>query len=100
MRTVRVGNGRVYDVPTSFNEGAEMIIKEMALRNDRGRNLALNAVCARVAYGLFNKDGLIADPTDALAYLMERICIRQGAGLDKPLKSDESDKTSQDQGTR
>jgi hypothetical protein len=93
MRTVRIGNGRVYDVPTSFNEGAEMIIKEMALRNDRGRNLALNSVCARVAYGLYGEEMMAADPTDALAYLMERICLRQGAGLERR-------ETSEDQGAR
>jgi hypothetical protein len=93
MKTVRIGNGRVYDVPTTFDEGAEMIIKEMAMRNDRGRNLALTSVCARVAYGLFNDNGLIADPTDALAYLMERICLRQGAGLERR-------ETSEDQSAR
>jgi hypothetical protein len=87
VKTVRIGNGRIYDVPTSFNEGAEMIIKEMAMRNDRGRNLALNSVCARVAYGLYGEDFMAADPTEALAYLVQRICLRQGVGLERREKA-------------
>jgi hypothetical protein len=82
MKTVSVGNGRVYEVPTTYAEGADMITKAMGYHDGRGGNLALQSVCARVAYGLFGEKMMAADPTQALCYLLQRICQRQGAGLD------------------
>lgn len=48
----------------------------------RGQNLARLSVAARVAHGLFGERFMAADPTLALLYLLQRICIRKGAGLD------------------
>lgn len=84
MRNVRVGNGRIFEVPDTWAEGEEMITKSMRYNQGRGSNLALQATCAQVAYGLFGDAFLAADPTQALCYLMQRICEREGAGLGEP----------------
>ena len=81
MRVVRVGNGRIYDVPDTFAEGEKMITAALKGRGDRGSNLVIQAVAARVAYGLFGSEFMAADPTDALLFLLWRICERKGAGL-------------------
>lgn len=83
MKTVRVGNGRVYEVPESWAEGEKMIIKAMKYHDGRGNNLAQHGVAARVAYGLFGKQMMAADPTQALMYLIQRVCQHKGYGLDK-----------------
>jgi hypothetical protein len=41
------------------------------------------SACSRVAYGLFCDQELTADPTQALAYLIQRLCIRKGAGVER-----------------
>jgi hypothetical protein len=81
MRFVRIGNGRIYEVPETYAEGEEMIAKAMKYHDGRGGNLAVQSACARTAYGLFGDVWLAADPTQALGYLMQRICQRKGAGL-------------------
>lgn len=81
MKTVSVGNGRIYEVPTTWAEGEEIITKAMRYHEGRGSNLALQAKCAQIAYGLLCDQELTADPTQALCYLLQRICQRKGAGL-------------------
>lgn len=81
MKTVRVGNGRECLVPTSWAEGEEMLNKAMSYHDGRGHNLKLQAVCAQIAYGLFGEEMMAADPTQALCYLVRRICQRKGAKL-------------------
>ncbi len=84
MKTVRVGNGRIYEVPETWIESETMIIKAMKQHEGRGSNLVLQAIVAQVAYGMFGDAFLAADPTQALCYLMQRICARRGAGLGDP----------------
>jgi hypothetical protein len=81
MKTVRVGNGREYLVPTTWAEGEEMITKAMRYHEGRGANLATQALCAQIAFGMFGEEMTAPDPTTALAYLIQRICQRKGAGL-------------------
>ena len=81
MRIVRVNGGRIYEVPDTYAEGEEMITKALRYHEGRGSNLAIQATCARVAYGLFSEIWLSPDPTTTIAYLMQRICQRKGAGL-------------------
>jgi hypothetical protein len=59
-----------------------MITKAMRYHDKRGNNLALQATCARIAYGLLCNQELTPDPTAALCFLMQRICQRKGAGLE------------------
>jgi hypothetical protein len=51
-----------------------------AYHDRRGGNLERQSVCARVAFG---EQFMAPDPTTALIYLVQRVCERQGAGLDK-----------------
>jgi hypothetical protein len=82
MRTARFGNGREADLPDDWREGREMLVRAMNAYHDRrGGNLARMSACARVAHGLFGEQFLAADPTDALVFLMQLICEREGAGL-------------------
>jgi hypothetical protein len=83
MRTVRVDKNREIEVPDTYAEGEKMLTHALGAYHDRrGGNLARQSVAARVAHGLFGKQLMAADPTLALLYLMQRICIRRGAGLD------------------
>ncbi len=82
MKTVRVGNGRIYEVPETWAEGEAMITKAMKNHDGRGSNLVLQAVVAQVAYGMFGDKWMAADPTQALCYLVQRICQLKGAGLE------------------
>lgn len=81
MKAVRVGNGRVYDVPTTWREGEDMITHALRNIEGRGSNTVLKNTCALVAYGLFGERWLAADPTTALAFLLQHICQRKGGGL-------------------
>jgi hypothetical protein len=84
MRTVRVDKSREVDVPTSWAEGERMIANALGAYHDRrGGNLARQSAAARVAHGLFGEQFMAADPTIALLYLLQRICQRKGAGLNK-----------------
>lgn len=78
MKTVRVGNGRDYLVPSTFEEGEEMITQVMKFHDGRGGNLAIQSACARIAFGLFGAEMMAADPTQALGYLIQRICRSRG----------------------
>ena len=91
MRVVRVGNGRIYDVPDTFAEGEKMITDALKSRGDKGQNLVIQAIAARVAYGLFGAEFMAADPTDALLFLLRRICERKGAGLNYANRADQKD---------
>ena len=81
MKFVRVGNGRTYEVPETWAEGEKMLAFAYSVADVRGGNLIVQSACARVAYGLFGETWLAADPTQALNYLLQRICQRKGAGL-------------------
>jgi hypothetical protein len=83
MKMVRVDKNREVEVPTSWSEGEKMLTHALgAYYDERGQNLARLSVAARVAHGLFGQQLMAADPTLALLYLLQRICIRRGAGLD------------------
>jgi hypothetical protein len=81
MKTVRVGNGRIFDVPETWMEGEGLIAKAMRYHEGRGSNTAIKNVCAMIAFGLLCDQELTPDPTTALAFLMLRICQLKGAGL-------------------
>ena len=49
----------------------------------RGKNLARLSIASRVAYGLYGKELMAADPTLALLFLLQRVCRNKGKGLDK-----------------
>jgi hypothetical protein len=83
MRLVRVDKNREVGVPTTWAEGEAMITNALGAYYDgRGKNLARLSIAARVAHGMFGRQLMAGDPTFALLYLMQRICIRKGAGLD------------------
>jgi hypothetical protein len=83
MRLVRVDKNREVEVPENWREGERMLTNALdAYYDGRGKNLARLSVASRVAHGLFGKQLMAADPTLALLFLMQRICIRKGAGLD------------------
>lgn len=81
MKFVTVGNGRVYEVPETWAE-AEKILKHAMADHKVGCNLRVQSACARVAYGMFGARWMAADPTEALGYLMMKICQHKGAGLE------------------
>ena len=83
MRTVRVDKNREAEVPDTWVEGENMITNALGAYYDgRGKNLARLSTAARVAHGMFGQQLMAGDPTLALLYLLQRICIRKGAGLD------------------
>jgi hypothetical protein len=83
MRLVRVDKNREVEVPTTWAEGFDMLTASMNRYHDRrGGNLERASVAARVAFGLFGERFLAADPTDALVFLLQEICAREGAGLE------------------
>jgi hypothetical protein len=83
MRTVRVDKNREVEVPTTWSEVEAMIANALgSFYDDRGKNLARLSIAARVAHGMFGKQLMAGDPTLALLYLLQRICICKGAGLD------------------
>jgi hypothetical protein len=83
MRTVRVDKNREVEVPTSWHEAEKMIANALGSYYDgRGKNLARLSIAARVAHGMFGKQLMAGDPTLALLFLLQGICIRKGAGLD------------------
>jgi hypothetical protein len=77
-------NKQEAEIPETWEEAYEML--EHVMRNynsHRGGNNERLSVACRVAFGMFNRDNLIPDPTHALMFLMLKICERKGAGLDK-----------------
>jgi hypothetical protein len=86
MKFVTTGGGRnklVAEIPETWAEAEQMVTKALSYHEGRGRNVNLQSVCARIAYGLTCNQELTPDPTTALAFLIQRICIRKGAGLEK-----------------
>ena len=84
MKFVTVGRNKlICEVPDTWAEAEDMITKAMAFHDHRGSNVSIQSVCARIAYGLLCDQSLTPDPTTALAFLLQRICMRKGAGLEK-----------------
>jgi len=83
MRVLKAKRVNEAEVPETWAEAERMITAALRYHEGRGANLAINSVCARVAYGMFGERWMCADPTQALAYLMQCICQRKGAGLDR-----------------
>jgi hypothetical protein len=81
----RASNGQKHEteVPETWIEGEVMISKGMAFHNGRGGNTAQLSIAARVVYGMLGEGMMAADPTQALMYLIHKICQRKGAGLCK-----------------
>jgi len=82
MKTIRVGNGKYYEVPTDWVEAEKMLTRARFFYAGRGSNSAVLSACTRVSYGLLQGNAIAADPTEALVNLMVRICKDKGAGLD------------------
>lgn len=84
MKCVAIGkNARIADIPETWAEAEAMVNKALRQASGRGRNGEIQSVCARIAYGLTCNQSLTADPTTALAYLIQRICQRKGVGLER-----------------
>ena len=84
MKLVRVDKNREAEVPVTWIEAEAMITNALGAYYDgRGKNLARLSVAARVAHGMFGKAFMAADPTLALLYLLQKVCQRKGAGLDR-----------------
>jgi hypothetical protein len=86
MKFVSVGRNKKIEIeiPETWAEGETMLTQALGpYYDERGRNIMRLSIAARVAYGLFGEKFLAADPTTALLYLLQRICIRKGAGLEK-----------------
>lgn len=84
MKSVAIGkNAVVCDIPETWAEAETMINAAIRKANGRGRNIEITSACARIAYGLTCNQQLTPDPTAALAFLIQRICRRKGAGLER-----------------
>lgn len=84
MKAVVVGkNANVADIPETWAEAETMINKAIRQASGRGRNSEIMSVCSRIAYGLTCNRQMTPDPTTALAYLIQRICQKKGAGLER-----------------
>lgn len=84
MRMVRVDKNRGVEVPETWREGERMITEALGpYYDDRGQNVMRLSIAARVAHGMFSERWLSPNPTTTLLYLLQNICQRKGAGLDK-----------------
>jgi hypothetical protein len=84
VRFVSIGKNRqMIEVPDTWVEAEAMITKAMRYHNGRGGNTAQGAVARAVVYGMFGEKWMAADPTQALMFLMQKICKKKGAGLGK-----------------
>jgi hypothetical protein len=84
MRFVSVGKNRqAVEVPETWAEAEAMLTQAMRYHTGPGGNTAQRAVIGNVAFGMFGDRWMCADPTQALMYLMQSICQRKGAGLDR-----------------
>ena len=84
MKVVRVGNSREAEVPETWDEGFDMLVQTLNAYHDRrGGNLARQSAAAHTAFGLFGARFMAPDPTTALVYLLQELCRRKGAGLEK-----------------
>jgi hypothetical protein len=84
MKFVNIGkNKQLIEVPETWKEAEDMATQALgAYYDERGRNVLRLSIATRIAYGMFGKQTMASDPTTALLYLMQRICMRKGAGLD------------------
>jgi hypothetical protein len=83
MKYVPVDKNRSAEVPETWKEAQDMIDHALSpYYDERGRNIMRLSIAARVAHGMFGERFLAPDPTKALLYLLQRICIRKGAGLE------------------
>ena len=82
MKTVKAKRTNEAEVPETWAEGEEMIAQALRYHDGRGRrsrhSVGVRADRLRHAFG---EKWMAADPTQALAYLVQRICQRKGAGL-------------------
>jgi hypothetical protein len=76
----RHSHRRYIGVPETWDEGYDMIADALQEGLKGGKDSALSSVCERVVFGLFNIEA--PNPRTAMAFLMQRICEREGAGLD------------------
>jgi hypothetical protein len=85
MKFINIGkNKQMIEVPETWQEAEDMAIAALgAYYDERGRNVLRLSIAARIAYGMFGKQTMAPDPTTALLYLLQRVCQREGAGLDK-----------------
>jgi hypothetical protein len=89
MKKVRIVSGRhhwrVIEVPETWDEGRAMLIDAMSAKYDNsGGDAHRNSVAGRVAFGMFGNgpNSLVPNPTVALNFLLQKICEKDGAGLD------------------
>jgi hypothetical protein len=78
VKFVRVGNGRISEVPETWAEAERMLEKIARYAGERGANVQIQSVCARVAYGLTCDQSVTPDPTEALLRLMQRLAKGKG----------------------
>jgi hypothetical protein len=83
MKVVRAKRVKEAEVPENWAEAERMITNAMRYHDGRGGNLAIQSVCARIAYGMYGDKWMAADPTQALAYWIQRLCQLKGAGLER-----------------
>ena len=83
MKILKARRTNEAEIPETWAEAEELITKAMSYHEGRGYNLAIHAVCARIAYGLLCDQSMTPDPTTALAFLIQRICREKGAGLNE-----------------
>ena len=83
MKFVMLGrNKQEIEIPETWAESEKMIVEALGpYYDERGRNVLRLSIAARVAYGMLGEKTMAPDPTTALLYLLQRICIRKGAGL-------------------
>jgi len=75
-------NKQEIEIPETWAESEKMIVEALGpYYDERGRNVLRLSIAARVAYGMLGEKTMAPDPTTALLYLLQRICIRKGAGL-------------------
>jgi hypothetical protein len=92
MKILKAKRTNEAEIPETWAEAEELITKAMSYHEGRGYNLAIHAVCARIAYGLLCDQSMTPDPTTALAFLMQRICQSKGAGLNESRTDPENKK--------
>jgi len=83
LKFVTLGrNKQEIEIPETWAESEKMIVEALGpYYDERGRNVLRLSIAARVAYGMLGEKTMAPDPTTALLYLLQRICIRKGAGL-------------------
>jgi hypothetical protein len=83
MKFVTLGrNKQEIEIPETWAESEKMVTEALGpYYDERGRNVLRLSIAARVAYGMLGEKTMAPDPTTALLYLLQRICIRKGAGL-------------------